>query len=1262
MTSFTHSNSDIVGHFKKKKSVTPRVPVEAPEGIQTGPTTGDLSVSLTKIEVMDLLSDGEVDGLVQGEYIYAGTMGQIGYDTANLRQYAVAPGTSVRWPRSVFWNNVPVVSPDNQFNFQEVTMSFTPGYENGADISSSSEILNSSLTVTREIGERLRGGSNNAKIYRVFNKAANSVRINVRVNQFSQSDKVTSDIQATTVKYNIYTKPIFSSPGKIGGGYILARQEEITGKVTYGYIRSSLINLTDKFVSEPDFVGWDIKVERQTKESVTSFIRNLTYVDSLTEIFANVLTYPYSAIASSRFSAEFFSQIPERSYHLRGIKCRVPNNYNPILRTYGATRGGSAIVGGDATVDGTTDVWNGVFKSVRQWTDNPAWCFYELLTNRRFGLGEYVTDDMVDKWTLYEIGRYCDVMVPDGYGNVEPRLSCNLYLNSRDDAYKVLNDLANVFRGISYYAGGTVFATQDARKGSDQFYQFTNANVENGEFRYESSSRRVRHTVTLVRYNDKRNLFRPSVEYVEDFDSIRKYGIRELDLTALGCSSRGQAVRFGMWALMSETLETEMVSFMAGMDGAYIRPGDVFKTFDRYRKTNRYAGRASGIFADAGQTVITLDAEVTGWVPTQNYKLSLLTPTYFFDPTQTTLDNSDNIPDIRRNHVQTRAFLGSNTSVVGGNTRITLPIADAINSGNYVVTGNPIWSIEASGALISPTGIPSGHYDFWRTISVTEQQGVKYNVVGLEYSDIKYDAIETGLRFEDITIDDVPADPTNLELFFSSLSTPNVKIIDYKFDQGNTIGVAGFKVFTKTSAFSANDVLEGTYLIDVLPPSIRQGSFVPSTDGTYNFRVYSFNRQNTLSANPATNNIEVSNVNPLRDIIIHSLKLRDDTSSTNAAGTRFTDTFTSINPEFQWKVSYVQQINISTDFTYRITVRQPSSDNLPSKNIYFEKRSYGPTDSPFPTWIFDFDDNIAAIGSLDGQRGPFRDFDVVIEAMTSDGQSSAGGNFIKDGDSKFNNPQGYDIVRATNARPAAITFSITTTDQWLTPDGDIRFVSLQGNQLDEDVKGGYVYTSDQFFTREEALGITPTSASITTTRLDKSLDTITVPARLHNFDKAYAAISIFDAFDEEIVRLAQETETAMQKKLNMSIVQEVLKRGDVSRSLSFVAWIEIGDTVEASLSAGFKGKQFLGTKTVIRGGFPASQSRILIYRYKLTFEKSFTTTNYAHFIYEQPVFTTSHERSISRLDGIFPVLTKATDHVILEVPESSRWFLGVLGP
>ena len=339
----------------------------------------------------------------------------------------------------------------------------------------------------------------------------------------------------------------------------------------------------------------------------------------------------------SKFSAEFFQRIPSRAYDTKLLKVKIPNNYDPILRSY----------------DESSGFWDGCFKAEKFWTNNPAWCFYDIITNNRYGLGDYVDSEFVDKWTLYEIAKYCDTLVSDGKGGLEPRFTLNHIITSREEAYKVVNDLASAFRSLVYYAFGNIYVSQD--KPAASIYQFNTSNVVDGLFNYSSSAKKARHTVAIVRYNDKNNMYKPAISYTEDAMGVQRYGIREIETAAIGCTSEGQAKRFGEWILQSEILETESVTFTAGEEGMYLRPGDIVSVYDEFRNDRNLAGRTiqvkelnSGIipsdrvpssigsddFAVTGNSII-LDKAIE-FTPDKAYKLNLLTPTSYYEPSQIT--------------------------------------------------------------------------------------------------------------------------------------------------------------------------------------------------------------------------------------------------------------------------------------------------------------------------------------------------------------------------------------------------------------------------------------------------------------------------------------------------------------------------------------------------------------------------------------------------------------------------------------------------
>lgn len=363
----------------------------------------------------------------------------------------------------------------------------------------------------------------------------------------------------------------------------------ISGKTSSRYQRQIRVKLP------PGGAPWDIRLSRVTADSGSVYLVNETWWDSYTEVIEEKLTYPYSAMVALSIDAAQFNQIPSRAYDVRLLKVKVPSNYDPLSRTY-------------------TGSWDGTF--VTKWTDNPAWCFYDLCTNPRYGLGAFLGSG-VDKWGLYQIAQYCDQLVPNGVGGYEPRFTCNILIGSKAEAYRVVNDLASVFRGLVYWAAGSLTAVQDSP--ATPVMLFSPANVVDGLFTYSGSSAKVRHTAALVTWNDPQNMCRQKVEYVEDRTGIARYGLIMTEVVAVGCVSRGQANRVGRWLLYSERLQTEAVSFKVGIEGAVARPGSIIKVADPTRAGVRFGGRLLA----ASTTSATLDAPVT-LVAGQTYTLSTL--------------------------------------------------------------------------------------------------------------------------------------------------------------------------------------------------------------------------------------------------------------------------------------------------------------------------------------------------------------------------------------------------------------------------------------------------------------------------------------------------------------------------------------------------------------------------------------------------------------------------------------------------------------
>nr|WP_254222766.1 phage tail protein [Burkholderia multivorans] len=461
--------------------------------------------------------------------------------------------------QSVYLDGTPIQNADGSVNFQNYTVDVRTG-------TLDQDYMPGFPAVERETAVGIPLTSDAPWVRQVQNTQLTAVRIRFGVPALQKSDP-SSGVFGYRVEYAI-------DLSVDGGSYAEVLRGAFDGKTTSLYERSHRIELPSAKS------GWLVRVRRITPNAHSSLIADTVNIEAITEVIDRKLRYPMTALVGMTFDARSFSQVPVRSYHVRGLIVRVPSNYDPETRTYSGT-------------------WDGTFKPA--WTNNPAWIFYDLLLNERYGLGKTVDASMIDKWGLYEIARYCDVMVSDGKGGVEPRFACNCVIQSAADAFKVLQDIASVFRGIAYWGPGAVVASADMP--SDPVYVYTAANVIDGSFRYVGSERKTRYTVALVSYNDPANQYKQAVEYVPDEDGIARYGVVKTQVTAFGCTSQAQAHRVGQWILLTSRYEAGTVSFQVGMDGVLVGPGQVIAIADPRKAGRRIGGR----IRSAAGAVVVLD-------------------------------------------------------------------------------------------------------------------------------------------------------------------------------------------------------------------------------------------------------------------------------------------------------------------------------------------------------------------------------------------------------------------------------------------------------------------------------------------------------------------------------------------------------------------------------------------------------------------------------------------------------------------------------
>ncbi|CAH0237424.1 hypothetical protein SRABI130_02903 [Pseudomonas sp. Bi130] len=465
--------------------------------------------------------------------------------------------------QGIFFDDVPLQNTDGSYNFSSVSIDTRTGtqWQGYMPITG--------LEAEQSVGVELKGW---IPIERAITDTdADAVRVTVSVPQLFSQNTQNGDTGGSSA--------IFRLEVKLGSGawYQMCEDILINGKtmsrtqLSY-YLRLPVSGGLPRY----------IRATRMGGDSTSSTVQNRTFFDSFTLLWDEKLRYPNTALCGVSMDAQQFASIPRMAFMVRGLKILVPSNYNPATRTYSGS-------------------WNGAFK--RAWSDNPAWVWYDMLTNTRYGLGGLLDTALVDKWSLYNIAQYCDAMVPNGYGAWEPRFTCNLALTTQQDAWKLVNDMVSVFRAICFWAGGTLTAVQDAPRSSR--YLFNNANVVGGDFSYQSVASDQRYNVAAVTWNDPNQQYKQTVEVVERPELIAKWGrIQQSDVVAIGCTSRGQARRLGRWLLYAES---EAVTFAVGADGALPLPGDIIQVADANRAGARNGGR---LLAGSTASTLLLDAPI----------------------------------------------------------------------------------------------------------------------------------------------------------------------------------------------------------------------------------------------------------------------------------------------------------------------------------------------------------------------------------------------------------------------------------------------------------------------------------------------------------------------------------------------------------------------------------------------------------------------------------------------------------------------------
>lgn len=459
--------------------------------------------------------------------------------------------------KSIYLDQTPLQNSDGTYNFKGVSWSARYGLPDQS-------YINGFGDVEAEVSVGVQVKHSNPVIREINNSDLDAVRVTIRLPVMTRLDD-DGNLHGNTVKFRIEVR-YFEGPWINYNGDI-----KITGKCTSAYDLQKLIPLPQN--PSGTSYPWQIRVTRVSPDSTKTKSQNDVYFSAYTEVTDTKFSYPNSAIIAMQIDSEQFgSNVPSRAYKVRGRILQVPTNYDTVARTY-------------------TGIWNGTFKEA--YSNNPAWVFYDILQNDRYGLGEFLDIDQIDKWSLYEIAKYCDEMVPDGYGGEEPRFTYNGYINSQKEAFDAIQGIASCFRGMAFWSSGMVMATQD-RPGEIEML-VSPSNVIDGNFNRTSTGLKGRHTVAVVQWNDPDDFYRASREVVTDNAGVRRYGRRQTDVKAEGCTSRGQANRFGRWTIATEMLETQTITYSAGMDHAGIRPGSLIAVQDPSIAQIDFAGRIASV-------------------------------------------------------------------------------------------------------------------------------------------------------------------------------------------------------------------------------------------------------------------------------------------------------------------------------------------------------------------------------------------------------------------------------------------------------------------------------------------------------------------------------------------------------------------------------------------------------------------------------------------------------------------------------------------
>lgn len=641
---------------------------------------------------------------------------------------------------NIYLDGTPLTNEDGSSNFEGVSWEFRPGTQ-------SQEYIKGVPAVENEITIGTELKSSAPWVRAVNNTQLSAVRLRFGWPALQQQ-KDNGDVNGYKIEYAI-------DVATDGGAYREVLKSAVDGKTTTLYERSHRIDLPTATT------GWQLRVRRLTANANSGRIADTMNVEAYTEVIDAKLAYPNTALLYVEFNAKQFQNIPKVTCRPKMMIVRVPDNYDPVTRQY-------------------SGIWTGGFKWA--WTDNPAWVFYDILISDRYGLGQRIDSTQVDESELYRIAQYCDQLVPDGRGGdgMEPRFKCDVYIQSREDAWTVLTDFAAIFRGMTCYGQNQIVTLADMPRDLD--YTYTRANVINGKFAYSASSERTRYTTAMVGWSDPANHYADAVESVFENALVRRYGVNQTEITAIGCTRQSEANRRGRWALLSNS-QDRTVEFSVGLDGLIPFPGHIIGVADQMLSGRVMGGRISSV---EGRNV--------------------------------RLDRDPDIKSGDRLIVNLPSGISQARTVQSVNGRLVT----VTTSYSETPQAESVWAVDADELAVQ----------LYRVVSVADNNDNTYTIVGAYHDPDKYARIDTGARIDERPISVIPPGvqvaPENV--LITSYSSVNQGIAvttlratwnavknaiayeaEWRKDNGNWVSVPR----TSALGFEVPNIYAGRYLVRV---------------------------------------------------------------------------------------------------------------------------------------------------------------------------------------------------------------------------------------------------------------------------------------------------------------------------------------------------------------------------------------------------------------------------------------------------------------